>query len=92
MGKIVDVEQQIRTAVKAWAQNYSDFDDIHLTELVSYVFVDEDEPERYVVVFAAREMTEWQAAEVWLENGRIASINSLGEGAPPDGVVWPWED
>ena len=90
MNKIVDVEQQIRTAVAAWAKDY--FEILHLTELVSYVFVDEDEPERYVVVFAARELTEWQAAEVWLENGRIASINSLGEGAPPDGVVWPWED
>ena len=90
MNKNVDVEQQIRTAVAAWAKDY--FESLHLTELVSYVFVDEDEPERYVVVFAARELTEWQAAEVWLENGRIASINSLGEGAPPDGVVWPWED
>ena len=89
MNKNVDVEQQIRTAVEAWAKDY--FEGLHLTELVSYVFVDEDEPERYVVVFAARELTEWQAAEVWLENGRIASINSLGEGAPPDGVDWPWE-
>ena len=90
MGEIVGVEQQIRTAVEVWAKDF--FDDNHLTPMVSYVFVDEDEPERYIVVFAAREMTEWQAAEVWLENGRIASINSLGEGAPPDGVSWPWEE
>jgi len=84
------VEQKIRTAVEVWIEEY--FDDVHRAELVSYVFADEDDPERYVVVFAVQGMTEWQAAEVWLENGRIASINSLGEGAPPDGVSWPWEE
>jgi len=89
MDEIVGVEQQIRTAVDSWAEDY-----FHLAkgEVVSFVFADEDDMDRYIVVFAAREMTEWQAAEVWLENGRIASINSLGEGAPPDGVDWPWEE
>jgi hypothetical protein len=81
----MSVETTIKTAVESWAKSY--FDTI---EVVSYVFADEDEPERYIVVLAARGLTEWQAVEVWLEAGAVVSINSLGEGVPPDDAVWPW--
>jgi len=42
------------------------FKDFHLAkgDVVSFVFTDEDDPDRYIVIFAARELTEWQAAEV----------------------------
>ena len=79
------VEDKIRTAVEAWAKAYFD-----TQELISYFFVDEDEPERYIVVLAARSPSEWQAIEVWVEAGKVITINSLGEGVPPDSVVWPW--
>jgi hypothetical protein len=80
------VEDRIKTAVETWAKAY-----FNTQELVSYFFADEDEPERHVVVLAARGLSEWQAIEVWVEAGEIVTINSLGEGVPPDDVVlWPW--
>jgi hypothetical protein len=53
---------------------------------------DEDEPDRWLVDFAIPTIPYWQVAEVWLEGNQIVSINDLGEGVPPEGVAWPWED
>lgn len=77
----------IKTNVEAWARDF-----FKTSDVVSYVFADEDEPDRYIVVLAARGLDSWQAAEAWVEDGEIVSINNLGEGAPPDGVAWPWPD
>lgn len=79
------VESAVKTAGSTWAKTYFGTD-----EVVSYVFADEDELERYIVVLAARGVSEWQAVEVWLEAGDVVSINSLGEGIPPEDAVWPW--
>jgi hypothetical protein len=95
----IDLELEIKTAVANWLQKTTNY-----SEPVIYVFADEeeygededgneddrDDGERFIAVFAARELTQWQAVEVWIENGLIASINDLGEGAPPEGVVWPF--
>jgi hypothetical protein len=79
------LEDKIKTAVGAWAKTY-----FQTTNVVSYVFADEEEPDRYIVVLAAKGLAEWQAVEAWLEDDEIVAINSLGEGLPPDNVTWPW--
>jgi hypothetical protein len=78
---------KIKTAVETWAKGYFKTEDV-----VSYVFADEDEPDRYIVVLAARGLDDWQAAEAWVEEDEVVSINNLGEGVPPDGVAWPWPE
>jgi len=81
-------QKEIKTAVVKWARDYYGADDA-----VVYLFDDEDEdPERLIAVLAVRGLDEWQAAEVWLEGNKVASINELGEGVPPEGVAWPWPD
>jgi hypothetical protein len=81
--------ERIKTAVAAWV---SDAYQIATGDMVAYIFTDDDEAERYVVVYAAPGLSGWQAVEVWLAGDAIEAINSLGEGAPPDGVVWPWPE
>jgi hypothetical protein len=77
---------KVRIAAEAWAMGY-----FGVGQAVGYVFEDEeDEPGRFIVSLAIAGFTEWQAAEVWIENGQIGSINWLGEGLSPDGVEWPW--
>ena len=49
-----------------------------------------DEPGRYLALITAAAKGAWQAAESWLEDGRVMAINELGEGLPPDGATWPW--
>lgn len=70
----------------AWAKDY------YQTEQVVVVIIQEegDEPDRYLALIAAANQSGWQAAEVWLEDGDVATINDLGEGLPLDGVTWPW--
>jgi len=81
-------QERIKTAVVKWAQNYYGAD-----EVVVYLFDEEDEdPERIIAILAVRGRTEWQAAEIWLERNKVASINDLGEGVPPEDVAWPWPD
>ena len=80
------LEDTIKTAVEIWAKDYFD-----TAEVISYVFEDEDESDRYIVVLAARGLDEWQAVEAWVEADEVVSINSLGEGVPPDDALWPWE-
>ncbi len=81
-------QKEIKAAVVKWARDYYGVDDV-----VVYLFDDEDEdPERLIAVLAVRGLDEWQAAEVWLEGSKVASINELGEGVPPEDVVWPWPD
>jgi hypothetical protein len=70
----------------AWAKAYYQTDEI----IVIMMQEEGDEPDRYLALIAAANQTGWQAAEVWLEDGVVATINDLGEGIPPDGVVWPW--
>jgi hypothetical protein len=80
--------QKVKTAVIAWARDYYQTRDI-----VAYVFDEEDDdPDRYIAVLAVRGRTGWRAAEAWLEDGRVVSINDLGEGVPSDNAVWPWPD
>jgi hypothetical protein len=82
------MRERIKAAVIEWAR-----DRFGNNDMVVHLFDDEDDdPERYVAVLAVRGLNEWQAAEVWLEEDRVVSINALGEGVPPDGVSWPWQD
>lgn len=85
---MIDAAELVQTAVLEWAQQY-----YHTPDVEVYVFIDEDEdPERFVAVLAARGLDSWQAVEAWMEAGQVVSINDLGEGVPPDGVNWPWDD
>jgi hypothetical protein len=70
----------------AWAKVYYQTDQV----VVAIILEEGDEPDRYLALIAAANQTGWQAAEVWLEDGRVVAINDLGEGIPPDGVTWPW--
>ena len=81
-------QKGIKTAVINWAHDY-----YKVNEVVVYLFDEEDEdPERVIAILAVRGLTEWQAAEIWLERNKVASINDLGEGVPPEDVAWPWPD
>ncbi len=80
------LEHIIKTAVATWLAEQFDF-----TDVVSYVFPDEDEVDRYIVVFAAKGQDMWRVVEAWVENDAVVSINDLGEGVPPEGVAWPWD-
>jgi hypothetical protein len=83
-----ELHARMKAAVVDWANKHYGHH-----EVVVYIFDDEDEdPERVIAVLAVRGSKEWRAAEVWLEGNRVASINDLGEGAPPEGVPWPWPD
>ena len=80
------LEYTIKTAVAVWVE-----DEFETPDVVSYVFPDEDEADRYIVVFAAKGQDMWRAVEAWVENDAVVGINDLGEGVPPDGVAWPWD-
>jgi hypothetical protein len=80
------LEHTIKTAVATWLAAQ-----LNITEVVSYVFPDEDEADRYIVVFATKSQDMWRAVEAWVENDAVVDINDLGEGVPPDGVAWPWD-
>lgn len=78
--------EQIKQAVIYWAQQ-----EFRVQEVVlGLVDVDEDEAERWLVDFAVPTIPYWQVAEVWVEEGKVVSINDLGEGVPPEGIAWPW--
>lgn len=78
--------QQIKQAVLDWVQTQ-----YHVQEVVlGLAEPDEDEPERWLVDFAVPTIPYWQVAEVWIEEGKIASVNDLGEGVPPEGIAGPW--
>jgi hypothetical protein len=82
------MQKRIKTAVVNWAHDYYGVDDV-----VVCLFDEEDEdPERVIAVLAVRGLKEWRAAEIWLEGNKVASINDLGEGVPPEDVAWPWSD
>ncbi|MBK8989522.1 MAG: hypothetical protein IPM39_26275 [Chloroflexi bacterium] len=70
----------------AWAKAYYQTDKV----VVAIIQEEGDEPDRYLALIAAANQTSWQAAEVWLEDGAVVTINDLGEGIPPDGATWPW--
>lgn len=79
------LEHTIKMAVAGWVKV-----ELEILDVVSYVFPDEDELDRYIVVFAAKGQDMWRAVEAWVENDAVVSINDLGEGVPPEGVAWPW--
>ncbi|MFO7683472.1 MAG: hypothetical protein R6X34_25850 [Chloroflexota bacterium] len=64
----------------AWAKATCQTDQV----VVAIILEEGDEPDRYLALIAAANQTGWQAAEVWLEDGRVVAINDLGEGIPPD--------
>lgn len=70
----------------AWAKAYYQTNQV----VVAIIQEEDDEPDRYLALIAAANQTSWQAAEVWLEDGAVVTINDLGEGIPPDGATWPW--
>jgi hypothetical protein len=80
------LEYTIKTAVVAWGE-----EQFKTTDIFSYIFPDEYEADRFIVVFAVNGLEGWRAVEVWLENDVVVSINDLGEGVPPDGALWPWD-
>lgn len=79
---------QVQKAVTDWARDY-----YQSREIFIYLFDDEDDdPDRYIAVLAVRGLIGWRAAEVWVTDNQVVSINDLGEGAPPDDAVWPWAE
>ena len=78
--------QTITTAVTLWAQEKYQSEDI----LIADISPDEDEPERYQVILAARPLTYWLVVEVWFHDGQVETINALGEGLPLEDTEWPW--
>ena len=69
----------------AWATTYYQTDKV----VVVIIREDDDEQERYLALIAAANQSGWQAAEVWPEEGAVATLNDLGEGLPPAGGTWP---
>lgn len=67
----------IQTAVAAWSRERFASDEV----LWGKIALDDDE-DRYLVNVAARPVGFWLVVEVWLEDGRVAAINYLGEGVP----------
>ena len=63
------IRDKIKTAVETWAKEY-----YKTTDVISYVFADEDEPDRYIVVLAVRGLDDWQAAEAWVEEESLCDI------------------
>jgi hypothetical protein len=79
--------QTMTTAVTLWARETCQNEEI----VVADVSQDEEEPERYLVVLAARPLDYWLAVEVWLnDDGDIETVNALGEGLPLEDTDWPW--
>ncbi len=76
----------LQQSALAWATAYYQTDKI----VVVIIREEDDEPDRYLALIAAANQSGWQAAEVWLEDGSVATINDLGEGLPPDDLAWPW--
>lgn len=82
---------RIRAAVADWAEQLFNSDQIYIGTPAE----DDDEDEkakRFLVDFAVRNVGYWQVAEVWVLNGRVVSINDLGEGLPLDNTEWPWPE
>ena len=81
-----NTSQTIHTAVTEWARAR-----FHTGEIVIADVDPDDEPEQYLVL-AARPLPYWLAAEVWLDNGQVKTINDLGEGVPLLEQAWPWPE
>lgn len=78
--------QRIRQSVTNWVQAEYEVQEV----VLGLVEPDEDEMDRWLVDFAIPTIPYWQVAEVWVEDGKIVSVNDLGEGVPPEGIAWPW--
>lgn len=71
----INLHDIVRAAAEAWAKEY-----FRVDQVVGYAFEDEgDDPGRFVVSLAIPGFEEWQAAEVWTEDGQVLSINWVGE-------------
>lgn len=81
-----DLPPILHDSALAWAKATYQTDQV----VVAIIQEEDDEPGRYLALIAAANQDTWQAAEVWLEDGRVMAINELGEGLPPDGATWPW--
>ena len=84
------VTQTITTAVTLWARETYQTEEI----VVADVSRDEEEPERYLVIVAARPLAYWLVVEVWLNDGEVETVNALGEGLPLEDIEchWPEDD
>ncbi len=81
-----DLPTILHDSALAWARATYQTD--HVRVIIAQE--EDDEPGRYLALIAAANQDTWQAAEVWLEDGRVVAINDLGEGMPPDDEEWPW--
>jgi hypothetical protein len=88
-GELMDDEvvKLIQTAVAAWCRQAFTTDEVVIGEIAQ-----DEEEERYLVDLAARPVGYWLVVEVWLEDGRVTTINNLGEGLPLDNPAWPWPE
>jgi hypothetical protein len=82
-----EVLNMIQTAVAAWSRQTFTTDEVVIGEIAQ-----DEEEERYLVDLAARPVGYWLVVEVWLEDGRVTTVNNLGEGLPLDNSVWPWPE
>ncbi|MGW8317701.1 MAG: hypothetical protein ACWGPS_00540 [Candidatus Promineifilaceae bacterium] len=81
---------QIKAAVAEWARKTHGTDQV-VVGWAAQDDAEDDEADRYLVDFAVRSVGYWLVAEVWVtDNGRILSVNDLGEGIPLDEAEWPW--
>jgi hypothetical protein len=67
------VVKLIQTAVAAWSRQILTTDEVVIGEIAQ-----DEEEERYLVDLAARPVGYWLLVEVWLEDGRVTTINNLG--------------
>lgn len=74
----------VKKAVTEWAKVQ-----FKSEQAVVYIF-NEGEKDRYIAAIAVPHINIWQAAEAWVERGRVVATNWLGEGLPPEDVIWPW--
>jgi hypothetical protein len=80
---------KITAAVISWAKKSLDTDEI-IVGSAAEDDIEDEEATRYLVDFAVRSVGHWSIAEVWVFDGKILSVNDLGEGLPLEDAGWPW--
>lgn len=83
------LQRKIQRAVLEWARRHFNTDEVVIGQAAEDE-ADDDEATRYLVDFAVRSVGCWLVAEVWLDEGRILSVNDVGEGLPLEDPEWPW--
>lgn len=84
-----DLLTQIEAVVAEWVKRTYTPDEVVVGQVAAEE-AEDDEANRYLVDFAVRSVGHWSVAEVWVADGRILSVNDLGEGLPLDNAQWPW--